>query len=144
MWGGACESILQPLRVLQKRALKYVRRVNNRFPSRDLFSCPTFKVLTINNLYKLAIAKYVHCCVKDLSFHTLNFGAATHPYLTRQRNRLRRPLFRSGFASSAVSYTGPVIYEEVPNEIRLAQSADLFATNYKLCLFESQSRENGF
>lgn len=143
VWGGVCDSVLRPLRILQKRALKYVRRVNCRFPSRDLFTCQDFRVLTLNNLYKLAVGKFVHNCVRNLSFHTLTFESAPHTYDTRHRSRLRRPLFRRGFASSAVSYTDPAVYDTIPNEIRSMESPDLFLKQFKSWLFESQSTDSG-
>ena len=57
-WGRATKSVLKPLSIIQKRVLRLITKTPYRTPSAPLFF--QLKILKIDDVYKLQIAKMMH------------------------------------------------------------------------------------
>lgn len=139
VWGSARNVVLNPIRVLQNRALKYVCNVPRRYPTNELFSRSDLRVLNIDNLYRFKVAKYVHSSMKGLSYSTKIFRSAEHNYLTRTRGRLRRPKCKNNYGTTSLSFAGPSIYDSLPKEILEIATSHGFSNRLKAWLIESQN-----
>lgn len=137
IWGSACNSILNPIQVLQNRALRFSNRLPWSFPTRELFSLERFPVLNIQSLYRFSVAIFVRRTIDNTGYHTIDFPSVDHVYNTRNRNRLHRPLFRHNIGQRSIAFSGPTIYDNLPTHIKSA-SYTRFRSLLKKWLIEIQ------
>jgi hypothetical protein len=123
LWGAACKTLLEPLQVLQNKALKSVFRKPIRFSTFELYSEVAKGLLPVKGLSDLHLACFMYKTLNGLQFSNLNFDAAQHRYPTSRAGDLmcRRPRTRCG--GSCILYAGPFIYNQVSE---IAQHADNF------------------
>jgi hypothetical protein len=137
VWGRAFKSYLQLTFNMQKKLLKCCLQLPMRTPTTILFSSP--KTLTLSNLYYLKVAilvfKVFNC--KDQLPH----GIASlftplsdiHHHTTRANNclQLYKHSHNSTARTTAISISAPLIWNQLPMQLREIQSISIFKTQLK-------------
>lgn len=131
VWGCAYNAVLQPLQILQNRAMKFSLQLPRLFSTVELYKYDQRRVLNVNGLYRFQISKFVHQCIHDLAYHTITFGNTNHNHNTRNRNGLRRPIARRRFGQMAIIVAGPIMYESIPQSIRNILTYSRFSADLK-------------
>jgi hypothetical protein len=123
-WGSASKTTLQPLRVLQNRAIRLISRAS-RFHRLDI-DFLNLRILKLDDLHKLALSKfmyqYYHDKLPDYFSEFFAVAEVTHRYETRLRLNSNTN-FRSIDCNKvsmqrSIRFTGPKIWEETPLRLR--------------------------
>ena len=91
IWGSAYECHLNPLIVLQKKAVRIIMNARNKEHSAPLFF--QLKLLPISKVYHLNCLKLIFKCLYNNSYPNLrkniSFNCSTHNHATRYRNQIK-------------------------------------------------------
>ena len=133
IWGGSCDSILNPLIIQHKRLIRTMTWSRGRDHTNPLFS-------------KLGILK-----LKDIFIYRLNIlmfkrysageFAVGHERMSRFRNLAQPKFHRLTQTQRAFSYAGPIAWNNLPSNLREIDSFVLFKRalrQYLLEKYESQ------
>ena len=123
------------LQRLQNKALKVICNIPFSSSSKSLYS--NLNILTVHNIYKHELAKFVFNCIKirnPLPFHdyfqkTLQVSSR----LTRQtddKDNLYIPRYRSNRLQRCIKYQGVKIWNAIPPKIKRS-SFNSFKLQYK-------------
>lgn len=120
MWGGTYSSILEPLLIMQKYVLKVMLFKARRFSTDLLFA--EAKLLDVKSLYYQKSITYVH---KQPQLRT----TINHNYNTRTRldGALAVPRMRLSQTQRFILYTGPKLYNLVPDNFKNVNNTSLFS-----------------
>jgi hypothetical protein len=134
IWGAACKTLIEPLQVLQNKALKSVFSKPLLFPTFDLFNEVATGILPIKGLYDLNLSCFMFKTLNNLQFSNLNFDVAQHRYPTSRAGDLtcRRPRTRCG--GSCILYAGPSMYNQVIDLARQVENVDQFKRDVRAFL----------
>lgn len=130
-WGAASETKLLPIKILQKRCLKYVFHLPRKYSTEQLFANYCNNILDISQMYILSICKYVHGNQQNLCYHTINFTNPSHTYTTRNSNQLYKPPVRTNYGLKSLSYIGPALYNNIPVKCSSSRTSYGFTWNMK-------------
>ena len=122
VWGGVSTSRINPITVIQKRALRAICKVPYRTHTVSLFKEQS--ILRVADLYKHEIA-----CIIYKNTHwlwrgeiVLNEVSHIHNHNTRQRHANRGSLFlpkaTNDVYKRSISYTGPSVWNDVPEVLK--------------------------
>jgi len=119
-WGSACASILEPLQIVQKYILKVILFKSRGFPTVQLFA--EAGLLSIKGLYCLKSVVYMHR-------HPSKRRIVDHSYDTRSRTvcTLAVPRMRLSHTQRSLLYTGPKLYNLLPNDLKRVNNVSLFS-----------------
>ena len=128
-WGGAYPSYIQKLFLLQKRAVRIITgSAFNAHTAPIFFQLRTLNIFDLHK-YQIAITMFQYKYNKLPNvfdhFFSQNF------YKTRGRNDYRIPRFRLTLSQHFLRYTGPKIWNDLPQEIKNASSITTFKSNLK-------------
>ena len=123
IWGGTYTTILEPLRKLQKRAVRVVNKKPYLEHTNPLFLSSNF--LKINEIYKFKVS-----CNLFLNFEQNNFDR-THDFNTRNRNLLLPNFQRLTTTQQSLTFTAPSIWNQLPDELKSSRSFPIFKRNLK-------------
>jgi hypothetical protein len=135
LWGDSNKMLINKVYRLQKRALRIVSNSSYLSPSKPLFV--KFNTLNIFDMYvketSVFMFKYKHCLLpasfnKFFTTHSVN-----HSYNTRNRGDFRIPIHRI----RTISTTGPKIWNELPNEVKMVNSLGHFKNKIKTLLLNT-------
>ena len=132
IWGGTFSTHLNPLIILQKKAIRiinntsYLHHTNNLF-----FNC---SILKLNDIHRFNLVKYMYK-LNDHSTFT-----RSHDYLTRSRNLLNPNFHRLTVTQNSVSFKGPLEWNKLPIFVKESQSFEIFKTRVKNHLIEAYSQ----
>ena len=91
IWGGAYDIVLQPLYILQKKAIRLISNSHYLEHTEPLFK--SLELLNIYQIFKLNCLILVHKCNKDSYFlpfrNKMQKNSSIHNYNTRSNNSLR-------------------------------------------------------
>ena len=142
-WGGASESVLNPLIKLQKRAIRYISFKPARTPTNSLFI--EMKMLKVNEIHKFEISKLVHKMGNNnlqgnLKLVNLN---TVHNYQTRSKsnNNFYINSCRTDLGKTCFNSIAPRIWREVPTNLKSLNSGN-FKNKLKshlLALYQNNS-----
>ena len=124
LWGGTFSTHLQPLFILQKRAVRII--------SKSLYydhTQPIFKRLKILKLYdqvKLEVATYMF-----KNRNSLDFQRRLHNYNTRQYDNLILPRHDLTQYERSISYAGPKLWNSLSNQLKTITTIKSFRRQYK-------------
>ena len=125
IWGGTFQTHLDPLFVLQKKAIRIINNVSYLHHTHELFF--RNKILKLNDIHKLNLAKYMF----NLSDHS-NFSRS-HEHQTRSQHLLNPIFQRLTSTQMSVSYSGPHEWNNLPNEVKNSSS---------YCVFKKRAKNN--
>ena len=110
VWGSAYKSHLNPLIVLQKKAVRLITNANFRDASAPIFY--DLKLLPISKIYHLNCLQFLFKCLNCNSFPFLRsrimYNSSTHNHETRSRDQLkpireRLDICKNSYLSQSVS-----------------------------------------
>ena len=138
-WGNASRQTLKPLQLLQKKIIRSISEVNAFHPSD-----PLFKNLNILKIEKLHL--YMSTIYVFRSLNCLNrcdwFHAHHHAFHNLRSNNLQLlnvPFNRNTQYCKSIRINGPKLWNDLPLEIRLEDSYNVFKLRSKLHLLEFHS-----
>ena len=142
IWGAACKTSLEPLKVLQRKSLKLVLNLPRRTASTEVHRLA--KALTIDAIYTIRVATFVYRfqnfllpqCFRD--YFTIN--STVHRHATRNADRYRLPLFTTNLCQQSILFRGPKIWSSVPLVYQQAQSLPSFKFKFKRFLLDRQNQ----
>ena len=141
LWGVACENIINPLYVLQKRVVRIITNKEGYIGSAGLLvhSTPLFYEtgqLNIYDIFKFHIAQFGFSCLTFNSppqFHDYFVHVSNHYNTISSKNKLlRTPRVRTTkYGLNSVKYAGAIQWNKIPLEIRESNSINGFKTMHK-------------
>ena len=123
VWGGTFQSHIEPLVVLQKRAIRIICRKPYLEPTSALFfAC---KILKLKDLYdySLNLRFFKTKCYEEFIFSSGHF--------TRNMNNMRLPFHRLALTQHSVSRMGAIAWRNLPMFIRTSTSLPAFKKKTK-------------
>ena len=130
VWGGAADTHLNPLFLIQKRIIRTITSSDFLSPSQPLFyKC---KILKLKDVYKLLIGihMYNRNVENDIEY-------PSHDYDTRFRINAVPSFQRLSQSQRSLTFSGPTNWNSIPEEIRNSASINTFKKNYKNFLLNS-------
>ena len=107
IWGSACKTLIEPLFILQKKALRIITGVHPRSPSEPLFR--QLKFLNCENIFKYLVGHLMYR-VYHGELSTLQFLFVKNSYIhmhdTRQSGHYHKPVCRTNLGKSSLRYFG--------------------------------------
>lgn len=104
-WGGAAESHLSRLNIIQKIIIKIIYNKNIRYPSEQVFT--ETKLLTIKQLYLISIIKLSTKYNNEFSINIVD-----HTYNTRFKGQAHTPIIKKTSAQRCFTYFMPKVYNK--------------------------------
>ena len=136
VWGAANKTFLSRILVIQKRITRVILFKSFNHHSAPLFS--ELSILDVFKQYRLMIATFVHDLLNNKLPHRFidYFSFVKHPYETRSNENKNITLIkvRTNLGKQSVSYSGAVIWNALPNDIRKIKSRKTFRQSYKAIL----------
>ena len=126
IWAPTYASYLEPLYLLQKKAIRIITFSPPRTRSKPLFS--KLNILSLHSRYKFHVSCFIlshfNCLLPASLSSLLHFHRDFHDYLTLSRFNLHKMSLRYQFA---ISSRAPTIWNDIPLSVR----DSLTTTNFK-------------
>ena len=109
-WGGAYDTTIKPLQIIQKRIIKVMYGLDKRFPSDQLFQA--CKILSVKNIYyKASLTQLIktNCFNRTIYCHTTRF---------RINDNLILPRFNTTVGQQSHTYVGHKLFNLLPPNIK--------------------------
>ena len=137
IWGGTYATHLKNLVVLQKRSIRLINFAPYLAHTHELFYHS--KILKLNDIHKFCLAMFLYKRPDLLTDYT-----RTHSYSTRFYSNLLPEFQRLSLTQRSLFYTAPLVWNEIPQNIKNLDSISSFKRHYKLYLIDNYSnRDNG-
>ena len=141
IWGGAYDSVLKPLFILQKKAIRLISNSHYLEHTAPLFE--SLKLLNLYNIFKYNCFLLVHKCTKENYFpefkKKLQTSSSIHSYETRNNNQLRVPLEKLKLCQKSYKYISIKLWNDVNEDIKNINSIITFKKKVKILLIESKN-----
>ena len=123
IWGGTYPSHLHPLIIIQKRVIRLITNQDYLAHSSPLFL--RTEVLKLPDIYKLVLAQFA------FSSDVINSFRPSHSHFTRNRNSVQPAFQRLSVCQNSFSYNLPLVWNELPLEIRSVEKYSRFKIEVK-------------
>lgn len=132
-WGGACDSYIKQLEILQKWILKIIYSKNITYPSDALYT--ENKIFDIRQLYSLTLLTY--------NFkHKDEYEKIKHNYETRYKEgKFKTPKSKKTIGQRSFVYLIPRLYNRLPTSLTNIRNIELFRKKIKLWLHSLPRKE---
>lgn len=117
VWGGTTVGNLQRVLVLQKRAIRLLKKLQPRESCRQAFK--ELQILTVINVYVLEVVLYIHIKAPE----TAKTGAQTHCYNTRFLHNYHLPAHKHSSTEKKPSYIGAKIWNTLPEQLKRTEQS---------------------
>ena len=124
LFGSTYPTHLLPLFRMQKKALRSITNSEHSAHTGPLFK--TTKILNLFDLIKLEIGSYMIKNKNSAHFHRLN-----HNYNTRNRGNLINPHHDLTIFEKSLKFSGPKLWNSLPQQLKTRPSIHSFRQNYK-------------
>ena len=128
-YAGTYQTHLDRILLLQKRLIRIMNYAPFLAHTDNLFF--NSKILKINDIYNLNLGLYMY------QHRDSGLYDRTHTYATRNRANLVPVRARLRITENSVSTAGPNLWNNIPNDVRMAPSRDSFKIRYKKYLLSS-------
>ena len=134
LWGNACDTTINPILILQKKAVKAITFNDTRTHSSPLFKL--LNILTIHDIYKVETLKFVHDCLNKQNacqFHNyFTYPVNNYYTISSSQCKLFIPMVRTlTYGLKSLKYNGAVLWNDLPLKVRLVTSRKSFAKTLK-------------
>ena len=143
VWGLTYETYINPVFLLQKRAVRAISFEHYTAPSTPIFS--DLKILKLQDLFHLKLLSFVYECVNKISpscFHSFfELVGSGHQYGTRQVIKSNIFLTQKNtlqYGLRSVRYCGAKCWNNIPVDIKQSPSVSSFRQKIKAFLFETK------
>ena len=138
VWATTYKTSLITIASLQKRALKICCRTDKQV------GCSIYKQsnrVSIFDLNKMCIAKFVFSSLLNtlpscFNNYFINVSAV-HQHCTRQTSQLFLSYARTNIRRFSISIAGPIVWNSIPNTLKLLHSMYSFCKLYKTFLLDN-------
>ena len=131
IWGAADKTIIEPLLLLQKKALRIVNRVHYLDHTKPLFE--SMKILTIYQQYELNCISFIYKCLNSSKYtsfkNSLSRNSHFHNYNTRNNSDLRLPGSRLKSIRQSFFYNGIKLWNSLNNNLTFYKPSMQFKNN---------------
>ena len=132
-WGNSYQSHLQPLIILQKKAIRLISGADRLAHTNELFI--RNKILKLNdiNFYRQALYAYSNLP---------SFDTATHSYQTRNRSQIVPLYQRTTLTQHSLYFSAPHVWNSLPPLIKQAETLNKFKKllqNYLIQKYENSN-----
>ena len=124
IWGSTYSSHLQPLFILQKRAIRIITKAPFRETTQPLFK--RTKILKLYDQIKLEVATYMFN-----NKNSQDFQRIINRYNTRQVGQLQLPRHDLTHFEHSLAYCGPKLWNALTNDLKNKRTKRLFRFHYK-------------
>lgn len=119
IWGASYRTHLHKLQTLQNSVLKYIYFKDRLHNTVDLFENVAISILPIYSTYLFQLFTFIFCVLKNLIYNNFNFDILENTHSTRSgNNNLVIPIIRTNYGKFSISYSGPNLYNRIPNCIK--------------------------
>ena len=133
VWGSAYDNTLYPLVILQKKCIRLICKTEYLEPTDPLFK--STKLLKLSQIWEVNCAKFMYNCFNLPAYSnfkdTMIFNSQIHQYNTRISNDVRPPSEQLELCCRSFVVTGINIWNDLPNEIKHANSMHYFKSKIK-------------
>jgi hypothetical protein len=133
IWGDTCKTYLEKLHKLQKWAMRTISNSHYRSHSEPIFH--KYDILKIYDSYKLELGAFMYkYSTNQLPNSFDNFftkRSDIHSYHTRSRDKYNHTRNKKVFTDQSIRTTGPLIWNSLNDNIKLAHSIKQFRNKYK-------------
>ena len=133
VWGNCAKYLLNRIHILQKRAIRIISKSHPLTHTDPLFE--KFNLLTIYEINKFCTCTFTYSYINDLLPKFLDDcfieNNSRNTYNTRQSNLLYIPYYKYNVSRRTIRYTGPLLWNVIPEYIKYADSLSSFKDNYK-------------
>ena len=138
IWGSAYECHLNPLIVLQKKAIRIINNSSYRDESLPIFY--NLKLLPIPQIFKLNCLTFIFKCLINNNYPILRYrilqNSSSHSHATRYRDLLKPPFERLEICKRSYLYQSVCLWNKLDNDNKDSKSLDNFKNNIKRNLLE--------
>ena len=132
--GAADKTTMDPLFILQKKAIRLVNRVHYLEHTKPLFE--SMKILSIYQLYDFNCILFIYKCLnsnKYLSFkNKMTRNSQYHNYNTRSNSKFRLPASRLKIIRQSFFYKGTDLWNRLNDNLTIYKPNLKFKTNLSL------------
>ena len=136
IWANCSEQNMSRLFKLQKKAIRIISHSGYRAHTKPIFTC--LKILNIYDLYFYQCAIFMYSCFQNLLPVSLTnhfmLNEQVHSYETRNVSNYHLPLMRLTSYQKSIFYTGPKIWNDLPNFIKTSPTLITFKARLKCYL----------
>lgn len=125
IWCNTYPTHLLPVIRIQKKIIRIVTNSDYFAHTQPLFK--ETKLLKLFEINKLQIAIYMHKSLKTQN----SIIHSQHNYETRTRENLRTPMHNLTLFEHSLAFSGPKIWNSIPEEIKAAPTLHAFISKYK-------------
>ena len=123
IWGNTYNTHLKPLETLQKRAIRLINKQSHLAPTKPLFH--SSNLLTLADIHKYLVSVYMF-----KNRNSLNHNRHHHHH-TRNHNQLLPSFRRLTTTQQSLSYSGPKIWNSLPDNVKNCKSVNTFKRTLK-------------
>ena len=142
IWGCAHRNTLQPLYVLQKKAIRLIN--NSHYLEHTLPIFKSLKLLTVFQVFELNCLKFIYKCIKTNQFPLLKrkllCNSNVHNHNTRDKNLLRLPFVRLEMCKKSYFYRGILLWNRLDQIMKNCQSQNIFKKQTKIFLLSNDTQ----
>ena len=140
VWGKSYKTYVERIVKIQKKIVRMICNAKYLDHTDPLFlEC---KLLKVKSIYEYAISIFMYKIQNDLSpkFMREHFSINSdiHSYNTRQSLLYHVPDYGNDKCQASIKYQGPVIWNNIPKDIRNSTSLDSFKIHFKRFLLIKQ------
>ena len=131
IWGAADKTTIEPLFILQKKAIRLVNRVHYLEHTKPLFE--SMKILSIYQLYDLNCILFIYKCLNSNKYPSfkdkMTRNSQYHSYNTRSNSKFRLPASRLKNIRQSFFYKGTYLWNRLNNNLTTYKPHLQFKTN---------------
>ena len=124
VWGGSSDVHINSILLLQKKIIRIVTNSEFLAPTAPLFY--STKILRVKDVYRYILGTYMY---RQHSLGTLQLHS--HPYGTRGHTNAVPSFQRLSQCQRSIYFSGPMVWNSIPYEIRNSSSIYVFKRKYK-------------
>ena len=138
-WGAAAQTALQPIRVLQNRAVRFISKAS-RYTRLDV-AYLNLRIFKLEDIYKQKTTEFMRDYQQNAlpPFFSNYFQGTnhTHNYPTHfaTRNTFRPLKCKKIFTQRSIRFRAPSYWNELPQHIKTATTKLIFKREYKIHVF---------
>ena len=136
-WASTYATNLNQIVILQKKLVRIINFSTYNAHTDTMFS--DLKILRFEqiNIYTTCIFVYktVHSLMPNIFQNCFHFNFDVHHYSTRYREDLHIPRYRTNICKFAIKYHGPIVWNNIPQDLRKVPCLSLFKKKLNFLLF---------
>ena len=133
LWGFTYKTYLNKLVILQKKAVRIIGTVPYNSHTHGLFQ--TFKILKLNDIYKLYLGKHTFMKLNNLLpkplLGNMTLCEEVHSHNTRQASQILKKRTRTALVANSFINKGPEYWNGLPMNLKTSFSTKSFNKHHR-------------